>query len=264
MARVRLDVLLTERGLFPSRAAAAAAVLAGMVRVDGVAIVKAGHQVDPEANVEVSGGRRFVSRGGEKLARALELFPVDPTGMRCIDVGASTGGFTDCLLKAGAAHVVALDVGYGQLAWSLRTDPRVLVVERANIRTTSPGDVDGPFDLVVTDVSFISLTLVMPHLAAMVGADGDLIALIKPQFEVGKSKVGKRGVVREPALHAEAIRSALTAAEHEGLTVKGLAHSPVKGPEGNIEFLLWAARGPAASAVDVDAVVAVAHESLEG
>ncbi len=262
MARIRLDALLVSRELFPSRSSAAAAILAGEVRVADEVITKAGHQVDPDVSITVAQRRRFVSRGGEKLARALEVFAIDPSGLRCIDVGSSTGGFTDCLLQAGARSVLALDVGYGQLAWSLRSDDRVTVLERTNIRAVSPEDVGGPFDLLVTDVSFISLPLIMANLASMLDAEGEMVALIKPQFEVGKSHVGKRGVVREPALHESAILGVLASLEDNGLVVKGLSFSPITGPEGNIEFLLYAGKTGSPVPVDVAAVVEAARSEL--
>jgi 23S rRNA (cytidine1920-2'-O)/16S rRNA (cytidine1409-2'-O)-methyltransferase len=205
-----------------------------------------------------------VSRGGEKLAGALERFELDVTSRRAIDVGASTGGFTDCLLQHGAVSVVAVDVGYGQLAWQLRTDDRVIVVERTNIRHADPADLGAPFELVVTDVSFISLRTVLPHLVALMGDDADLVALVKPQFEIGKGRVGKRGVVKDPAAHIEVLEACVTAVEESGLAVRGLTFSPIKGPEGNIEFWLWAAfRGEPATATAAE-VVATAHDALGG
>ena len=264
MTRRRIDVLLAERGLFESREQARAAVLAGAVRVGGDTVTKAGQLVDVDATVEVAARPRFVSRGGDKLARALERFAVTVAGRRAIDVGASTGGFTDCLLQAGAASVVALDVGYGQLAWSLRTDDRVTVVERTNIRSVDPAALGAPFDLVVCDVSFISLRTVMPHLRALLGPGGDLLALVKPQFEAGKARVGKKGVVRDPTVHAEVLDRAQVAARECGLVVRGLDYSPVRGPEGNIEFWLWAAGLGAPAEVTSASVVEAAHEALGG
>jgi 23S rRNA (cytidine1920-2'-O)/16S rRNA (cytidine1409-2'-O)-methyltransferase len=218
--------------------------------------------VDADAPIEVAHGPRYVSRGGEKLAGALDAFGVPVQGRRAIDVGASTGGFTDCLLQAGAASVVALDVGYGQLAWSLRTDERVSVVERCNIRNAEPDTLGAPFDVVVCDVSFISLRTVLPHLVALLGADGDLLALVKPQFEAGKGRVGKRGVVRERAIHVEVLEAAVAAIRELGLEVKGLTFSPITGPEGNIEFWVWAARDGDATAVTPAGVVEAAHREL--
>lgn len=264
MARLRVDALLAERGLFPSREQARAAVLAGEVRVNGEVVRKAGQAVEPDATVEIAERPRFVSRGGDKLAGALAAFDVRVSGRRAIDVGASTGGFTDCLLQSDASSVVALDVGYGQLAWSLRTDDRVTVIERTNIRTIEPQNLGAPFDLVVCDVSFISLRTVMPHLAALMGPDADLIALVKPQFEAGKGRVGKRGVVKDVAVHEDVVRGAVASVHDSGLIVRGLSFSPITGPNGNIEFWLWAARTGEETLVDPVVLVATAHETLGG
>ncbi len=264
MARRRIDAVLVDRGLFSSRERARAAVLAGEVRVAGEVVTKAGHSIDEDAPIEVAERQRFVSRGGEKLLGALETFGVDVTGVRAIDVGASTGGFTDCLLQRGAKSVAAVDVGYGQLAWSLRTDPRVTVFERLNIRAANPEELGAPFDLVVIDVSFISLRVVMPHLLAVLGSDATLVALVKPQFEAGKGRVGKRGVVKDPQVHIDVIRTAIQAAEEGGLVVRGLTHSPIKGPEGNIEFWMWAARSGEPTTETSESVVLAAHEKLGG
>lgn len=264
MARRRADAVLADRGLFASRERARAAILAGEVRVGDVVLRKAGELVSEDAEFTIAEKQRFVSRGGEKLSGALGTFGLDVSGRRAIDVGASTGGFTDCLLKSGALSVVALDVGYGQLAWELRNDPRVHVVERTNVRTADPASLGAPFDLVVVDVSFISLRTVLPSLLALLGENGDLVALVKPQFEAGKGRVGKRGVVRDPAVHAEVLGSAAEAAVAAGLVVRGLTFSPITGPEGNIEFWLWVARAGAPAAVTPAAVVAAAHEALGG
>jgi 23S rRNA (cytidine1920-2'-O)/16S rRNA (cytidine1409-2'-O)-methyltransferase len=264
VTRRRIDVVLVDRGFFASRERARAAVLAGDVRVGGEVVTKAGHAIDEDATIEVAEKQRFVSRGGEKLFGALEDFGVDVTGMRAIDVGASTGGFTDCLLQRGAASVVAVDVGYGQLAWSLRTDPRVTVFERLNIRAADPAELGAPFDLVVIDVSFISLRVVMPHLLALLGPEAHLVALVKPQFEAGKGRVGKRGVVKDPKVHEDVMHAAIDAAEEGGLVLRGLPYSPIKGPEGNIEFWMWAARSGEPTATTAEAIVAFAHEKLGG
>jgi 23S rRNA (cytidine1920-2'-O)/16S rRNA (cytidine1409-2'-O)-methyltransferase len=206
---------------------------------------------------------RFVSRGGVKLEGALEKFGIDVVGIRAVDVGASTGGFTDCLLQRGATHVTAVDVGYGQLAWSLRTDARVAVLERTNIRAVEPDALGAPFDLVVVDVSFVGLAVVLPHIVALLGDAGVLLALVKPQFEVGKGRVGKKGVVRDAALHREVLERVVKDVIAQRLRVCGLTYSPITGPEGNIEFWLWAARGKAEEAqIDIDAVVRDAHETL--
>ncbi len=264
MTRHRIDVVLVDRGFFTSRERARAAVLAGDVRVGGEVVTKAGHAVDEDALIEVAEKQRFVSRGGEKLYGALHAFAFNVTGLSAVDVGASTGGFTDCLLQNGAASVVAVDVGYGQLAWSLRTDPRVTVFERLNVRAADPAELGAPFDLVVIDVSFISLRVVLPHLLALMGPDGHLIALVKPQFEAGKGRVGKRGVVKDPAVHEDVVRAAAQAAQEGGLVLRGLTYSPIKGPEGNIEFWMWAARSGQPTDTTVEAIVALAHEKLRG
>lgn len=264
MTRRRIDAVLVDRGLFPSREQARAAVLAGEVRAGGEPMRKAGELVDDEAVIEVAARRRFVSRGGDKLAGALEVFGLDVAGRRAADIGASTGGFTDCLLQSGASFVVAVDVGYGQLAWTLRNDERVSVFERTNIRYANPAELGAPFDLVVVDVSFISLRTVLPSLLALLGEDGDVVALVKPQFEAGKARVGKRGVVKDDSVHVDVLRAVVaTALEHE-LVVRGLTFSPIKGPEGNIEFWLWAARHGASCACSPESVVAAAHAALGG
>ncbi|MDZ4180755.1 MAG: TlyA family RNA methyltransferase, partial [Coriobacteriia bacterium] len=259
----RLDVALVDRGLFASRERARAAVLAGHVRVDGQPASKAGLQIGPDASIDVLETPRFVSRGGVKLEGALEKFGIDVTGFRAVDVGASTGGFTDCLLQRGATHVTAVDVGYGQLAWSLRNDARVAVLERTNIRSVEPDELGAPFDLAVVDVSFVGLSVVLPHIVALLGDEGVLVALVKPQFEVGKGRVGKKGVVRDAALHREVLERAVNGVIAQKLPVCGLTYSPITGPEGNIEFWLWAARGQAEEAqIDIDSVVREAHETL--
>jgi 23S rRNA (cytidine1920-2'-O)/16S rRNA (cytidine1409-2'-O)-methyltransferase len=242
--RARLDAELVRRGLARSREQAAELVDAGRVQVRGVPARKAAAMVDPADAVRVVGDTvEYVSRGGHKLAGALAAFEgLAVTGRRCLDAGASTGGFTDVLLRAGAAEVVAVDVGYGQLAWSLRTDPRVRVLERTNVRTLSAEMVGGPVELTVADLSFISLRLVLPALAGCTAAEGDLALMVKPQFEVGKERVGAGGVVRDPALRAEAVLDVAEAARACGLGVAGVAASPLPGPSGNVEFFLWLRR----------------------
>lgn len=264
MPRQRIDTVLVDRGAFTSREQARAALLAGEVKVDGVPVTKAGTLIDTEAAIEVAERPRFVSRGGEKLAGALAEFGVEISGRRAIDVGASTGGFTDCLLREGAEQVVAVDVGYGQLAWNLRTDERVIVHERTNIRHADPASLGAPFDLVVVDVSFISLRTVLPALTGLLGDPGDLVALVKPQFEAGKGRVGKRGVVREASIHREVLEDVVAASREHGLVVRGLTVSPITGPEGNIEFWLWASRTGEPADVDPAAVVRSAHETHGG
>ena len=260
----RLDVLLTEKGLCESRSRAQALIMSGEVYVNGQKCDKAGTQIDCEAEIEVRGNTcPYVSRGGLKLEKALRDFGVDPTGFVCSDSGASTGGFTDCLLQKGAKKVFAIDVGYAQLAWSIRTDERVVCMERTNIRYVKPEDLGEPLDLSVVDVSFISLKIVLPAIKALLKPTGQILCLIKPQFEAGKDKVGKKGVVRDPAVHAEVLENFLALAAELELTVRNLTYSPVKGPEGNIEFLGHLSMLPDGGIVpDVQALVAAAHESL--
>jgi 23S rRNA (cytidine1920-2'-O)/16S rRNA (cytidine1409-2'-O)-methyltransferase len=249
--KVRLDELLVLRGLAENRSQAQRLILAGEVSVGDRMIDKAGFPVPDDAEVRVAAPLRYVSRGGLKLEHALDTWAISPEGWICADVGASTGGFTDCLLQRGAARVYAIDVGYGQLAWSLRQDPRVVVLERANIRHLE--DLPEPVALAVIDVSFIGLGLVLPRVAALLGPEGQVIALIKPQFEVGKGQVGKGGVVREPELHRFAIEKVLGEASSLGLAPAGLTRSPITGPAGNVEFLAHLRRGaelPDAAEVD--------------
>lgn len=264
MPKRRIDAVLADKGFFPSREQARAAVLAGEVKVAGLPVTKAGAMVEEDVHITVAERPRFVSRGGDKLSGALEAFGVAVDGRRAADVGASTGGFTDCLLRGGAASVAAIDVGYGQLAWSLRNDERVAVFERTNIRHADPVALGAPFDLVVVDVSFISLRTVLPALLGLLGDGGDIVALVKPQFEAGKGRVGKRGVVRDPAVHQEVLEDVVTASEDHGLTVRGLTFSPITGPEGNIEFWLWVSRGGERTSVTPAEVVSAAHERHGG
>ncbi|GAA2643274.1 hemolysin [Dactylosporangium fulvum] len=256
--RTRLDAELVRRGLARSREQAASLIAAGRVEVRGILAGKAAAQVDPADAVRVlpaaEPGDDYVSRGGHKLAGALDAFADLPVrGRRCLDAGASTGGFTDVLLRRGAASVAAVDVGYGQIAWSLRTDPRVNVIERTNVRTLTPDTVGGPCGLTVADLSFISLRLVLPALAACTAPDGDLVPMVKPQFEVGKERVGEGGVVRSPQLRASAVLDVASAAAELGLGVAGVTVSPLPGPSGNVEFFLWLRRD--APPVDPAAVV---------
>jgi 23S rRNA (cytidine1920-2'-O)/16S rRNA (cytidine1409-2'-O)-methyltransferase len=234
------------------------------VKVGDSVIRKAGELVDEAARIIVAERRRFVSRGGDKLAGALSEFALPIAGRRAVDVGASTGGFTDCLLQGGAASVTAVDVGYGQLAWSLRTDPRVTVFERTNIRHADPTELGGPFDLVVADVSFISLRTVLPALVSLMGEGADVVALVKPQFEAGKGRVGKRGVVKDAETHVDVLGDVVASIGEAGLVIRGLTASPIKGPEGNIEFWIWASRTGASVEVSVETVVSRAHEELGG
>lgn len=244
MKKQRLDQLVFERGLTESRERAKTTIMSGIVYVNGQKVDKPGTPVDPEADIEVRGNALpYVSRGGFKLEKALKVFPVDPAGKLCIDCGASTGGFTDVLLKNGAAKVYAVDVGYGQLAWSLRTDERVVNLERTNVRYITEEQIPEPLDLAVMDVSFISIKLVIPAVGKLLKDGADYICLIKPQFEAGKDEVGKKGVVRDPAVHLAVIRSFMEFVETSEFTLMGLDFSPIKGPEGNIEYLAWLKKG---------------------
>jgi 23S rRNA (cytidine1920-2'-O)/16S rRNA (cytidine1409-2'-O)-methyltransferase len=249
--RARLDAELVRRGLARSREQAAELVAAGQVRVPGRTSVKAATQItagDPIVVAEPA-GETYVSRGGHKLAGALDVFEADGltvAGRRALDAGASTGGFTDVLLRRGAREVVCVDVGYGQLAWALQTDDRVLVVDRTNVRDLTPSALGDPVDLVVADLSFISLRLVLPALVSVAGADADLVPMVKPQFEVGREALGAGGVVREPERRAAAVAAvAATAYEEHGLGVAGVTASPLPGPAGNVEYFLWLRRGAA-------------------
>lgn len=263
----RLDVLLTEQGYTDSRSRAQAIIMAGQVYVNGQKADKPGVSYEETVQIEVRGEScPYVSRGGLKLEKALRDFGVDPTGYVCSDSGASTGGFTDCLLQKGASKVFAIDVGYGQLDWKIRSDPRVVVMERTNIRYVTPEDLGELLDLSVVDVSFISLKIVLPAIKNLLkpGA-GQVLCLIKPQFEAGKEKVGKKGVVREPEIHKEVLDQFVALADSLAFTILGLTFSPVKGPEGNIEFLAHLTLAEAEGIVpDTADVVAQAHQTLKG
>ncbi len=262
----RLDVYLTEHGHAETRSKAQALIMAGLVYVDGQKADKPGFSVGEDQSVELRGAAcPYVSRGGLKLEKALRDFDVDVHGFVCSDSGASTGGFTDCLLQQGAVKVFAIDVGYGQLAWKIRNDPRVVCMERTNIRNVTPETLGEPLDLSVVDVSFISLKLVLPVIHSLLKPEGQVLCLIKPQFEAGKEKVGKKGVVRDSAVHREVLERFLETAKELGFTVKNLTFSPVKGPEGNIEFLGHLCKGPVEAPFEADpaAIVAAAHETLD-
>ena len=265
-AKKRLDVLLTERGLAESRQKAQAIIMAGQVFWQGKRMDKAGASVPEDAELEVRGGLKYVSRGGLKLEKAMETFDLpDLTGAVAIDAGASTGGFTDCMLQNGAAKVYAVDVGYGQLAWSLRSDPRVVCMERTNVRYLTGEDIPEPLDFGSVDVSFISLRLILPALRKLMKPEGELVCLIKPQFEAGKEKVGKKGVVRDRAVHREVLEQFLRHADECGFYVKDLTFSPIRGPEGNIEYLghLTVREQPPYNG-DLAALVEASHARLEG
>ena len=264
MKKQRLDQLVFERGLTESRERARTSIMSGVVYVNGQKADKPGMAVDPEAEIELRGDALpFVSRGGYKLDKALKVFPVDPVGKNCIDCGASTGGFTDVLLQHGAAKVYSVDVGYGQLAWKLRNDPRVVNLERTNLRYVNREQIPEPLDLAVMDVSFISIRLVLPAVQKLLKPDADYICLIKPQFEAGREEVGKKGVVRDPAVHERVVNGILEFAPTLGFTVMGLDYSPIKGPEGNIEYICHLKNGIYdAAAPDVSAIVDASHKAL--
>jgi len=254
--------------LVASRQQARAAILAGEVTADGVAVTKAGQQLSVDVRLELASRPQYVSRGGIKLAQALDEFSIDPAGMTAVDVGASTGGFTDCLLQRGAAHVTAIDVGYGQLAWPLRNEPRVTVLERTNVRHIDPSSLGEPADLVVVDVSFISVRKILDVLVGLLASGGTLLVLVKPQFEGEREQVGKGGVIRDPGTHTEIVCEIARAAMLSGLAVRGLGFSPITGADGNIEFWLYAVREePGGSGVRdleslVEATVTAAHATL--
>ena len=264
MAKKRLDQLVFERGLTESRERAKTTIMAGQVFVNGQRSDKPGTPVPEDAKIEIHGETMpFVSRGGYKLDKALKVFPVDPAGSHCIDCGASTGGFTDVLLQHGASLVYAVDVGYGQLAWKLREDNRVVCMERTNVRYISGEQIPELLDIAVMDVSFISIKLILPALKGILKPDADIICLIKPQFEAGKDKVGKKGVIRDIGVHREVVRDILDFCRENQLSCQGLDYSPIRGPEGNIEFLLWLKNSDNnALEPDVDAVVDAAHKHI--
>lgn len=266
MGKKRLDVLLHERGLSESRQRAQADIMGGWVYVDGQQVLKAGTAVPEEASIEVRGQAiPYVSRGGLKLAKAMEVFGLDLTGMICADIGASTGGFSDCMLQNGASKVYAVDTGYGKLAWKLRTDERVVPLERTNARYLTHEQIPEELDLASVDVSFISLRLILPALRGVLGPNGQVVCLVKPQFEAGRDKVGKKGVVRDPKVHLEVLEHFLVHAYEADFSVKDITFSPIRGPEGNIEYLghLTVGRGPSYIG-DLAALVEESHTELEG
>ncbi len=266
MPKKRLDVLLVERGLFESRQKAQATIMAGLVYVDGRKVDKAGSPTEEQAAVEVRGkSLKYVSRGGLKLEKAMAAFPITLTDQVAADLGASTGGFTDCMLQNGARKVYAVDVGYGQLAWSLRSDPRVTCLERTNARYLTTEQIPEPLDFASIDVSFISLKLILPALRPLMREGGQVVCLVKPQFEAGKEKVGKKGVVRDPAVHQEVLEHFLEHAAQAQFHVAGLTYSPIRGPEGNIEYLGYLTTLPAPDwEMDLEGLVAASHGELEG
>ena len=266
----RLDVLLVEKGLAPSREKAKAIIMAGIVYVDGNKEDKAGTTFPENVVIEVKGKTLpYVSRGGLKLEKAMQKFPITLNGKVCMDVGSSTGGFTDCMLQNGAVKVYAIDVGHGQLAWKLRNDERVVCMEKTNIRYVVPEDIDEPAAFSSIDVSFISLTKVLLPVKNLLTEDGQVVCLIKPQFEAGREKVGKKGVVRDRAVHEEVIRMVMDYAASIDFYPLALDFSPVKGPEGNIEYLLFLSKNKKdqeivdASSIDIKAVVTASHDTLD-
>ena len=263
--KTRLDVLLVERGLEQTRQRAQAMIMSGLVFVDGQRVDKAGTAVPNDAQIEVRGNPlRYVSRGGLKLEKAMTTFGLKLDGCVCADIGASTGGFTDCMLQNGAKKVYAVDVGYGQLDWKLRSDARVVCMERTNARYLTHEQIPDELDFASVDVSFISLKLILPALAGLLKPDGHAVCLVKPQFEAGREKVGKKGVVRDPAVHLEVLERFLEHAKESHFTVLGLTYSPIRGPEGNIEYLGYLSRAEEEPPVhDLKALVEASHAALE-
>ena len=262
--KTRLDVLLTERGLCESRQKAQATIMAGLVFVDGQRSDKPGTPVAEDASVEVRGhALRYVSRGGLKLEKAMQTFPITLEGKVCADIGASTGGFTDCMLQNGAAKVYAVDVGYGQLDWKLRNDPRVVNMEKCTVRYLDVDEIGRDVDFISIDVSFISLRLVFPVASELLSDEGCLVCLVKPQFEAGREQVGKKGIVRDPAVHRQVIENVIGYGEANGLYSWGLEYSPVTGTKGNIEYLLFMKKKKCDNTVDVNKIVDDSHKTLD-
>lgn len=263
----RLDILLVKKGLAPSREKAKTMIMEGNVFVDNNREDKAGSSFDENAKIEIKGNTlKYVSRGGLKLEKAMTHFGITLDGKVCMDIGASTGGFTDCMLQNGASKVYAVDVGYGQFAWKLRQDERVVCMEKTNIRYVTPEDIADRLDFASVDVSFISLTKVLGPARALLQDDGKMVCLIKPQFEAGREKVGKKGVVRDKAVHEEVIHKVIDFALETGFSILNLEYSPIKGPEGNIEYLVYIRKteeGSMADTVDIHAVVEAAHGELD-
>ena len=263
----RLDILLVKKGLAPSREKAKTMIMEGNVFVDNNREDKAGSSFDENAKIEIKGNTlKYVSRGGLKLEKAMTHFGITLDGKVCMDIGASTGGFTDCMLQNGASKVYAVDVGYGQFAWKLRKDERVVCMEKTNIRYVTPENIADRLDFASVDVSFISLTKVLGPARALLQDDGEMVCLIKPQFEAGREKVGKKGVVRDKAVHEEVIHKVIDFALETGFSILNLEYSPIKGPEGNIEYLVYIRKteeGSMADTVDIHAVVEAAHGELD-
>lgn len=265
--KIRLDVAVFEAGYAPSREKAKAIIMAGQVYVNNQKVDKAGTEIKSDDVLEVRGNTlKYVSRGGLKLEKAMQCFPISLSGKICMDVGASTGGFTDCMLMNGAVKVYSIDVGYGQLAWKLRCDERVVNLERTNFRYVTEEQIKDKIDFASVDVSFISLSHILPNLNKFLNDDGQAVCLIKPQFEAGKEKVGKKGVVRDKSVHAEVVEKIIDLASQNGFSVCGLDFSPVKGPEGNIEYLIYlkkSVKSVVEPGIDAEFTVQKSHEELE-
>ena len=262
MSKTRLDVLIAKRGMIESRERAKAVIMSGNVYVNGQKATQSSMQVSDDVIIEIRTGLPYVSRGGSKLKKALDFFNLSPEGRICLDCGASTGGFTDCLLQNGAKLVYAVDVGYGQIAWSLRNDPRVITMERTNIRNVTADMFEPKPEFAVLDLSFISLALVLPVVKNLLTENGTALCLIKPQFEAGREKVGKKGVIRNPETHEDVLFAFVDNANEAGFVIKGLTFSPIKGPEGNIEFFGYLGLSDDDEVIDVESVVKMAHEQL--
>ena len=265
MSKIRLDQYLCQNGLVQSRERAKALIMSGIVFVNEQKVDKAGEMIAPDAKVEVRGHDiGYVSRGGLKLEKAMQVFPMRPDGKVCMDIGASTGGFTDCMLQNGARRVYAVDVGYGQLDWKLRSDERVVCLERTNARYLGTEQIPEPLDFASIDVSFISLKLIFPALYPLLREGGEIACLIKPQFEAGREKVGKKGVVRDPAVHLEVLQQFLRHAKENNFTVLGITYSPIRGPEGNIEYLGFLRKSDEPDTIpELSDVVAASHDELK-
>ena len=263
--KIRLDQYLVQHGLIQSRERAKAMIMSGVVFVNEQKVDKAGEMIKEDAKVEVRGHDiGYVSRGGLKLEKAMKCFPLTPKGKVCMDIGASTGGFTDCMLQNGAVKVYAVDVGYGQLDWKLRGDPRVVCMERTNARYLTHEQIPEELDFASVDVSFISLRLILPALDGLLSPEGEAVCLVKPQFEAGREKVGKKGVVRDPAVHLEVLEAFLEHAKESNFTVLGITYSPIRGPEGNIEYLGYLRHGQGTPGVfSLPEIVEASHSQLK-
>lgn len=264
--KIRLDNLIVQKGITESREKAKALIMEGKIFIDNQKCDKAGMMVDPEKKVELRGETlKYVSRGGLKLEKAMQEFPIELNNKICMDIGASTGGFTDCMLQNGASKVFAVDVGYGQFAWKLRNDPRVVNMERTNIRHVIEEQIGEKLDFASIDVSFISLRLVLPVAKTLLKENGEIVALIKPQFEAGREQVGKKGVVKDPAVHLNVVKSVAEFADEIGFSVHGISFSPIKGPEGNIEYLIYLKNNSNENMIgeeDIKKIIETSHANL--